>query len=104
MAERQLDALAYPTGDLHPAFIAPDIATNPNVVGDTRAGSNRTLASVLGFPAITVPAGFTDDRMPVGLEFMGRAFDDGKIMGFAYAYEQATRHRRPGASTPPLPQ
>lgn len=102
MAERQLDALVYPTGDLHPAFIAPDIATNPDVVGDTRAGSNRTLASVLGFPAITVPAGFTDDRMPVGLEFMGRAFDDGKIMGYAYVYEQATRHRRTPASTPPL--
>lgn len=104
MAERQLDALVYPTGDLHPAFIAPDIATNPDVVGDTRAGSNRTLASVLGFPAITVPAGFTEDQMPVGLEFMGRAFDDAKIMGFAYAYEQATRHRRPPSSTPPLPE
>ena len=103
MANHRLDALVYPTGDHHPALIAHDITTSPDVVGDTRLGSNRTLASVLGCPAVTVPAGFTNDRMPVGLELMGRAFDDAKILGYAYAYEQATRHRRPPQATPPLP-
>jgi Asp-tRNA(Asn)/Glu-tRNA(Gln) amidotransferase A subunit family amidase len=102
MADQSLDVLAYPTADHFPALIAADIATNPDVVGDTRLGSNRTLASVLGFPAITVPAGFTADQMPVGLEFMGRAFDDAKILGYAFSYEQGTHHRRAPKTTPPL--
>ena len=70
--------LVCPSGDHYPGLIAPDITTNPDLVGDTRLGSNRTLASVVGFPAVSVPSGFTDDRMPVGLEFMGRAFEDAK--------------------------
>jgi len=102
MANQRLESLVYPTSDHYPALIAPDITTNPDVVGDTRRGSNRTLASVLGFPAVTVPAGFTADRMPVGVEFMGRPFDDATILAYAFAYEQATHHRRPPAATPPL--
>lgn len=102
MAAHRLDALVYPTSDHYPALIAPDITTNPDVVGDTRRGTNRTLASVVGFPAVTVPAGFTSDLMPVGLEFMGRAFDDARILGYAFAYEQATKHRRPPATTRPV--
>ena len=76
--------------------------TNPNE-GDTRLGSKRTLASIMAFPAITVPAGFTPDGMPVGLEFMARPFDDAKLLQYAYAYEQATHHRKPPATTPRLP-
>ncbi len=101
MAARRLDVLVYPTGDTSPGPVAPDVMTNPNE-GDTRVGSNRTLASVLAFPAVTVPAGFTPDGMPVGLELMGRPFDDGRLLGMAHAYEQATHHRRPPASTPRL--
>ncbi len=102
MADRELDAFVYPSADHYPGLIAADITTNPDVVGDTRLGSNRTLASVIGFPAVTVPAGFTGDDLPVGLEFMGRAFDDARILSFAFAYERATRHRRPPSTTPPL--
>jgi Asp-tRNA(Asn)/Glu-tRNA(Gln) amidotransferase A subunit family amidase len=102
MADRQLDALVCPSADHYPARLAPDIMTNPAIVGDTRLGSNRTLAAVLAWPAVTVPAGLTGDGMPVGLEFAARAFDDGRVLGYAYAYEQATHHRRPPASTPPL--
>jgi Asp-tRNA(Asn)/Glu-tRNA(Gln) amidotransferase A subunit family amidase len=75
--------------------------SNPNE-GDTRRGSNRTLASVMAFPAISVPAGFTPDGMPVGLEFMARPFDDAKLLQYAYAYEHATRHRKPPSTTPRL--
>ena len=50
-------------------------------------------------PTITVPAGFTRDRLPAGLCFIGRPFDDGKLIKLAYAYEQATRPRTPPAST-----
>jgi Asp-tRNA(Asn)/Glu-tRNA(Gln) amidotransferase A subunit family amidase len=76
--------------------------TNPDVVGDTRLGSNRTLAAVLAWPAVTVPGGFTVNGMPVGVEFMGRAFDDARLLGYAYAYEQATHHRRAPTTTPRL--
>lgn len=102
MAEHRLDGFIYTTADHYPHVIAADIMTNPATDGDTRPGSNRTLAPVLGFPATTVPAGFTSDGLPVGLEFMTRAFEDAKALGYAYAYEQATRHRRPPATTPPL--
>jgi Asp-tRNA(Asn)/Glu-tRNA(Gln) amidotransferase A subunit family amidase len=101
MAEHELDALVYATSDLPPSLIAPDVMTNP-VVDDTRLGSNRRLAAILGFPAITVPAGFTIDGLPVGLEFMARPFADATLLRFGYAYEQATHHRKPPAITPVL--
>jgi amidase len=49
-----------------------------------------------------VPAGFTADGLPIGLELMGREFDEALLLKLAYAYEQATRNRRPPATTPPL--
>jgi Asp-tRNA(Asn)/Glu-tRNA(Gln) amidotransferase A subunit family amidase len=103
MATQRLDALVYATGDHSPDRIAPDVMTNPNE-GDTRRGSNRTLAAVIAFPAISVPAGFTPDGIPVGLEFMARPFDDAKLLQYAYAYEQATRHRKPPSTTPRVPR
>jgi Asp-tRNA(Asn)/Glu-tRNA(Gln) amidotransferase A subunit family amidase len=60
---------------------------------------NTFLAYV---PAIVVPAGFTSDDLPASLTFLGRPYDDGRMIRLAYAYEQATRHRRPPASTPAL--
>ena len=49
-----------------------------------------------------MPAGFTDDGLPVGLEFLGRAYDEPTLLGLTYAFEQGTLFRRPPASTPPL--
>ena len=59
-------------------------------------------------PAITVPAGFAADGMPVGVELLGRAFEEPRLIALGYAYEQATRHRRspdftPSLLTPPEP-
>jgi amidase len=51
---------------------------------------------------MTVPAGFTADGLPVGIEFMGRPFAEGTLFRLGYAYEQGTRKRKPPASTPPL--
>jgi hypothetical protein len=63
MADHRLDAQVYATFDLPPALVAPDALTNPNI--DLQgAGNNRRLAPILGFPALTVPAGFTSDGLP----------------------------------------
>jgi len=48
---------------------------------------------VAGYPHITVPAGFVAG-LPIGLSFVGTAFTEAKLIGFAYAFEQATQHRR----------
>jgi amidase len=101
MAEQRLDSLVYATFDRSPVVIPADAATRP-VIDSTGPGNNRRLSPVLGFPALTVPAGFTDEGLPVGLEFMGRQFAEPTVFAFAYAFEQGTRHRRPPATLPPL--
>ena len=72
------------------------------VVDTAGPGNNRRLSPVLGFPAMTVPAGFTAEGLPVGLEFMGRAFAEPTLFRLAYAYEQGTHHRKPPQTTPAL--
>jgi len=92
MADAHVDALIYPT-----------IRRKAAPVGDNQDGSNCALASIAGLPAISVPAGFTPDGMPVGLEILGRAWSEPQLIKFAYAYEQRTRHRHPPPTTPALP-
>ncbi len=103
MAEHGLDAIVHATFDHPPSLIAADVETNPRPADDYGLGDNRGLSPAIGFPALTVPAGFTSDGLPVGLEFLGRPFSEGPLLGFAYAYEQAFPHRRPPSTTPPLP-
>lgn len=70
---------------------------------ETPHGNNSyQIAPHTGFPAITVPMGFTEAGLPVGLQFLGRRFRDVQLVSLAYAYEQATAHRRP-PRYPPLP-
>ena len=89
-AER-LDAIVYPT-----------IRRVPSIVPDPQRGSNCQLAAHSGLPAISVPAGFTGGGLPIGAELLGRPFDDARLVGLAYAFEQGTEHRRRPPSTPPL--
>jgi amidase len=56
----------------------------------------------VGFPMIVVPMGFGANGMPAGITFMGRPYAEGKLIGYAYDYEQATKLRRPSPLTPPL--
>jgi Asp-tRNA(Asn)/Glu-tRNA(Gln) amidotransferase A subunit family amidase len=91
MEDQKLDALVYPTMKRKPARI-----------GDPQGGSTCQLSASTGFPAISMPAGFTADGLPVGVELLGRAFDDAKLVSYAYAYEQATHPRRAPARTPAL--
>ncbi len=102
MADHALDALVYATFDHPPSLIAPDVRTNPAPADDYGLGDNRLLSPILGFPALTVPGGFTPDGLPIGIEFLGRPFTEAMLLRFAYAFERATGHRRPPASAPTL--
>ncbi|MET0659258.1 MAG: amidase family protein, partial [Steroidobacteraceae bacterium] len=134
MAEQRLDALVYPTTNLPPAVLGqPD---EPPING--RGGAWSFLGQQ-GFPAVTVPAGFTSavyDRvrdpnapkpapipegmfaeggreptrligpvaakLPVGMDIVGKPFDEPMILKIASAYEAATHHRTPPKGFPPL--
>jgi Asp-tRNA(Asn)/Glu-tRNA(Gln) amidotransferase A subunit family amidase len=100
MADHRLDALVYATFDHDPAPIPADVMTAASI---SQVGNNRALAPMVVFPALTVPAGFTGGGLPVGLELLGRPFTEGRLFSMAFAYEQATHHRRPPESAPPLP-
>jgi amidase len=103
MADNRLDALVYATFDHQPTLIAADVLENPDTKDEAGRGNNRYLSPALAFPALTVPAGFTTDGLPVGIEFMGRPFAEPTLLKLGYAYEQGTRNRKPPASTPALP-
>jgi amidase len=91
MADNGLDALFHATYD-----------HAPSQVPTSTPGTNRRLAASLSFPAISVPGGFYADGLPVGLEFLARPFAEGLLLKAAYAFEQATKHRRPPATVPAL--
>jgi Asp-tRNA(Asn)/Glu-tRNA(Gln) amidotransferase A subunit family amidase len=88
------------------AFVYPTWSNPPREIGDGRAptGDNSQVYSPSsGFPAINVPMGYTrNDMLPAGLTFFGRAWDEATLVRLAYAYEQATMHRRPPPTTPPI--
>ena len=91
MTRLRLDALVAPTGS--PAW------TTDLVNGDHFTGASSTPAAVAGYPSITVPAGFAFG-LPVGLSFIGRQWTEARLISLAYAYEQATRHRKPPTFAP----
>jgi amidase len=94
MSKHKLDAVVYPTW-----------SNAPRKVGDGRspAGDNsQVLSPYTGFPAMTVPMGYTHGTLPAGLTFLGRPFDEADMIKFAYAYEQATKHRHAPAEFPQL--
>ncbi len=103
MESQELDAMIFPTmrcpaGPLY--TIENDRTYECNIDDPYTPGY---LANVSGFPGISVPMGFTKQGLPVGLTFFGLAYSEPTLLGFAYAYEQATQFRRSPASTPPLP-
>jgi amidase len=86
LAEHRLDALVAPT--TQPAFLTDFIK------GDAGGGGFSQPAAVAGYPHVTVPAGFVHG-LPVGLSFVGTAWSEPRLVALAYAFEQATRYRRP---------
>ncbi len=85
VVKHRLDAIVMPT--VNPAW--PTDLVN----GDHFLGGSSTPAAVAGYPSITVPAGFAHG-LPVGISFVGRAWSEPTLLKLAYAYEQATKHRR----------
>lgn len=96
-AANRLDAIVYPT-----ASRRADLITAPPEPPGGGAASAANLANLSGFPDLIVPAGFTTDRLPVGISFLGRAFTEGKLIGLGYAFEQRTKARRLPMHTPAL--
>jgi amidase len=86
MDKNKLDALIAPTGG--PAW------TTDWVNGDHFTGGYSTASAVAGYPHVTVPAGYVFG-LPVGISFFGRAWSEPALIKFAYAFEQATKARRP---------
>jgi amidase len=86
MDKHKLDALVAPSDG--PAWLT-DL-----VDGDHSLASSTTAAAVAGYPSITVPAGFIHG-LPVGISFFGRAWTEPTLIKFAYAFEQATKARKP---------
>ncbi len=99
MADHRLDALVYPH---QKRLVVP--------LGEDQVDRNGVLGAITGFPAITVPAGFSPKTssaplgVPIGVEFLGRPFTEPVLIRLASAFEQSTGHRHAPASTPPLMQ
>ena len=88
------------------AFVYPTWSNPPRLIGDLNSphGDNSQFFSpTTGFPAIQVPMGYTrNGTLPAGITFYGRAWSEATLIKLAYSYEQATHHRRPPGSAPPL--
>ena len=92
--QERLDALVYPANLARPST---------HEGGEIRYGFEPGTceeSATTGLPQVTVPAGFMGGRYPVGVSLLGRLGADGRLLGLAYAYEQATRHHRPSPLAP----
>ena len=86
MTKHRLDAFVAPTSG------PPSLTDLVN--GDYGSGGCSTLPAVAGYPHVTVPAGYVRG-LPLGVSFFGRAWSEPTLIRIAWAYEQATKHRRP---------
>jgi len=91
LEELRVDALAYPT-----------LRRKPALIGEAQGGTNCQLSATTGLPAISMPAGFSADGLPIGLELLAGAWEEPKLLKYAFAWESAAKPRKAPFSTPPL--
>ncbi len=87
------------------AIVFPVWTWPPKINGDrgqTPTGSLTFIGSATQWPVAVVPMGFVGDNLPMGMQIFGRPWSEAQLLKYAYAYEQATHHRQPPASAPPL--
>jgi amidase len=89
MKDNRLTAFAYPT-----------LRRKAAPIGQPQGGSNCQLSATTDLPAMAMPAGFTEDGVPVGFELLGEPFSEATLLRIAYAYEQSAKPRRAPKSTP----
>jgi len=94
MDHAQVDALAFPVWTFPPVLLG-DRFQSPQ-------GSLTFIGSATQWPVVVVPMGFVGEQLPVGMQLLGKPCNEGQLIRFAYAYEQATRHRRPPESAPAI--
>ncbi len=70
--------------------------------GQTPQGALTFIGSATQWPVVVVPIGFIGEQLPIGMQILGLPWSEGQLIQFAYAYEQATQHRRPPPSVPRL--
>ncbi len=85
MNRNRVDVIIYPSWNKPPVK-----ASTYHTLGD----NNHIIAPHTGQPAVTVPMGFLDENLPAGIQFLGRIFEDHKVLSYAYAYEVGTKHRK----------
>jgi Asp-tRNA(Asn)/Glu-tRNA(Gln) amidotransferase A subunit family amidase len=84
------------------AIVYPTLRRKAAIIGEPQRGANCQLSAVTGLPAMTMPAGFTPDGLPIGMELIGRPLADAHLVAMAYDYELSTRPRVPPSTTPRL--
>jgi Asp-tRNA(Asn)/Glu-tRNA(Gln) amidotransferase A subunit family amidase len=96
MAEHRLDAIIHKAVEHQPTLIKDGV----NAPFVDQKGAPHVNTFLMSVPSIVVPAGYTSDNLPAGITFLGRPYSDDKMIQLAFAYEQATKHRRPPTATP----
>jgi amidase len=101
-----VDVLVFPYETRFAGVVANPVyrLEDPTYISVARVASPSTVSgySSIGFPCIVVPMGFGSLGLPMNLAFMGKPYSEGPILGFAYAYEQASHKRKPPPLLPPL--
>ena len=94
--------VVYLDSNRYDALVYPTMRRKAALIGEPARGSTCQLSAVTGLPALSIPAGFTPDGLPIGVELLGRPLSDARLLAFAYDYEQASHPRRAPSTTPPL--
>jgi amidase len=95
MDDEKIDVVVYPSWTNPPAHL-------DKAIEEYKGDNSQRVAPATGLPAVTVPMGYSHGNLPAGLQILGRPYSEGLLIGIAYAYEQATRHRVPPANFPEL--